>query len=293
MTFPEPDTRISEPAETVPVVHENHLCVTVRDTALMSGDLTAVYLTTRQLTALGVPTDGRVLLEVGTTRGTVDRDYALRVDDVAATVIRSRTEATREVAPRDLDRRAWFRTVGRAVAVLRTTERLRFDPRDGSALTWNDTGSRAVNGAGGEYFPRLDPAVIGLIELAGSERILLARNARNDFFSLVAGYVEPGESLEQAFAREVAEETGRRCRDIRYVGSQPWPVSDSVMIGFTAVTDDVDAQWGTDGELAEIMWAGPRDILDESVVIAPPGSIAHRMIVDWARTRAAATDTEH
>ena len=136
-----------------------------------------------------------------------------------------------------------------------------------------------------------DPAVIGLIELAGTDRVLLARDARRDFFSLVAGYVEPGESLEHAFAREVAEETGRTCRDIRYAGSQPWPISDSVMIGFTAVTDDADARWGTDGELAEIIWAGPADILDGAVPIAPPGSIAHRLIIGWARARAAATTT--
>ncbi|MCK7674928.1 NAD(+) diphosphatase [Corynebacterium pygosceleis] len=295
MTTHEPDARLNDTGEEGPVVHENHLCVTLRDTALMSGDLTAVYLTTAQLADLGVPTDGRVLLEVGATRGTIDRDYALRVDDAAAEAVMSGTEATHEVAPRDLDHRTWFRTVARAVAVLRTTERLRFDPRDGSELTWNETGSRAVNGAGGEYFPRVDPAVIGLIELSGTGRILLARNARNDFFSLVAGYVEPGESLEQAFAREVAEETGRTCRDIRYAGSQPWPVSDSVMIGFTAVTDDADARWGTDGELAEIIWATPADILDGAVPVAPPGSIAHRLIIGWARARATAatTDTEH
>ncbi|MBI9001627.1 NUDIX domain-containing protein [Corynebacterium sp. CCM 9185] len=297
MTIHEPGTTtITAPGVTaVPVVHENHLCVTTRDMALMADDLTAVYLTTAQLAALGVPTDGRVLLEVGTTRGTVDRDYALRVDDDAAATIMSRTSATRAVAPRDLERRAWSRTVNRAVAVLRTTERTRFDPRDGSVLTWNDTGSRAVNGAGADYFPRINPAVIGLIELAGTDRVLLARDARRDFFSLVAGYVEPGESLEHAFAREVAEETGRTCRDIRYAGSQPWPISDSVMIGFTAVTDDADARWGTDGELAEIIWAGPADILDGVVPIAPPGSIAHRLILGWARARATAatTNTEH
>lgn len=70
-------------------------------------------------------------------------------------------------------------------------------------------------------FPRLDPAVIGLIRLSGTDRILLARNRRRtSFFSLIAGYVEPGETAEAAFAREALEETGRRVEALRYWGSQ-------------------------------------------------------------------------
>jgi NAD+ diphosphatase len=83
-------------------------------------------------------------------------------------------------------------------------------------------------------FPRLSPAIIVLIER--DDALLLARSARfpGAFFSVLAGFVEPGESLEEAVHREVMEETGITVKNIRYFGSQPWPFPDSLMIGFTA-----------------------------------------------------------
>ena len=102
-------------------------------------------------------------------------------------------------------------------------------------------------------YPRLSPAVIMRIERDG--KILLARNARTQmpFYSVLAGFVEVGESLEEAVAREVREEAGIELRDIRYFGSQPWPLTGSIMIGFVAAwasgelcadeTEIVDAGW--------------------------------------------------
>jgi NAD+ diphosphatase len=83
-------------------------------------------------------------------------------------------------------------------------------------------------------FPRLSPAIIVLVEKG--DTLLLARSARfaAPFFSVLAGFVEPGESLEEAVHREVKEEAGIAVKDIRYFGSQPWPFPDSLMIGFTA-----------------------------------------------------------
>jgi NAD+ diphosphatase len=83
-------------------------------------------------------------------------------------------------------------------------------------------------------FPRISPAIIVLIEK--EDTLLLARSARfpGQFFSILAGFVEPGESLEAAVHREVLEEAGIAVKDIRYFGSQPWPFPDSLMIGFTA-----------------------------------------------------------
>jgi NAD+ diphosphatase len=102
-------------------------------------------------------------------------------------------------------------------------------------------------------FPRISPAIIVLVERG--DKLLLARSARfvEPFYSVLAGFVEPGEGLEEAVHREIKEEVGIEVKDVRYFGSQPWPFPDSLMIGFTAVhaggeicTDGkeiVDADW--------------------------------------------------
>jgi NAD+ diphosphatase len=127
-------------------------------------------------------------------------------------------------------------------------------------------------------YPRLSPAVIALIERDG--RALLARNARfpPQFFSTLAGFVEVGETLEAAVAREIHEEAGIQITDIRYFGSQPWPFTGSLMIGFTA-------RWAS-GDLVP----DPREIVDadwflpdELPRIPPKLSIARELIDDFVR----------
>ncbi|MGI8330853.1 NAD(+) diphosphatase [Actinomadura scrupuli] len=143
---------------------------------------------------------------------------------------------------------------------------------------------------GSEHFPRLDPAVIMLITDA-ADRILLARGPAwpEAMRSVLAGFVEPGESLEQAVAREVHEEVGLVVHDIRYVGSQPWPLPQSLMLGFFCRVDEsatpsedlrpdpteiLDAAWYTREEFGAAVQAGE---------IMAPGrlSIASRMISRW------------
>lgn len=102
---------------------------------------------------------------------------------------------------------------------------------------------------------------------------------RNSFYSLIAGYVDAGENLEEAFTREALEETGMRVREVRYWGSQPWPPSGSLMVGFSAVTDDVRAVCDTDGELEETRWVSRAELPE--LTIARKGSIAHTMIMEW------------
>lgn len=138
---------------------------------------------------------------------------------------------------------------------------------------------------GSEHFPRTDPAVIMLVH--DDERILLASNANWPArrVSILAGFVEAGESLEQAIAREVREEVGIRVGDCRYLGSQPWPLPRSLMLGFFARADEgqdlrVDgeeirnARWYTRAELAEA--AGSGEILLPGRV-----SIARQLIEHW------------
>jgi len=171
------------------------------------------------------------------------------------------------------------RDISRAVALLRHRDRHLFDPADGSTLAYDDDGIRAAGASGRELYPRVDPAVIGLIRRADAEAILLGRGVDRPYFSLIAGYVDPGETLEEAVAREAFEETGRRITEVTYWGSQPWAVSGSIMVGFTAVTSDIDAVAGTDGELAEIRWATRDDLTH--LPLAGEGSIAHAMITAW------------
>ncbi len=108
---------------------------------------------------------------------------------------------------------------------------------------------------GSDHFPRTDPAVIMLVH-DGGDRCVLGRQAvwPAGRFSTLAGFVEPGESAEQAVVREVGEEAGIAVRDVRYVGSQPWPFPSSLMLAYTAVCDGDAVPAGTDGELEEVRW---------------------------------------
>ncbi len=124
-------------------------------------------------------------------------------------------------------------------------------------------------------FPRISPAIIVLVENEGT--VLLAHSPRfpGDFFSVLAGFVEPGESLEEAVRREVKEETGITVKDIAYFGSQPWPFPDSLMIGFTARYDSGEIR--IDGEeISEAGWYRP----DNMPKIPGKLSIA-RQLIDW------------
>jgi NAD+ diphosphatase len=119
------------------------------------------------------------------------------------------------------------------------------------------------------------------------DRCLLARNAQwpERRVSILAGFVEPGESAEQAVAREVLEETGISVTGARYVGSQPWPMPHSLMLGFRArATGSLQIVVDSD-EIAEARWFS-RDELRVSVAsgeirLPPPVSIAHRIIESW------------
>ena len=139
----------------------------------------------------------------------------------------------------------------------------------------------------GEHFPRVDPVTIMLVEHDGN--LLLGRQPRfpPKRLSTLAGFVEPGESIEEAVAREVMEEAGVAVRDVSYVGSQPWPFPSSLMIGCHAHalsaeltvdhTELEEADWFTRAEVAAAM-AGDED---GRFIAPPPQAIAHHLIKWW------------
>jgi NAD+ diphosphatase len=143
-----------------------------------------------------------------------------------------------------------------------------------------------------EQFPRSDPAVIMLVE--HEDRCLLARGARfpANFISVLAGFVEPGESLEDTVAREVFEECGVRVHDIAYASSQPWPFPSSLMLGFRAKAADptlkldpaeiLEADWYTRDFIRSIASDAPLSLEPGGPVRIPPKfSISRRLIDDW------------
>jgi NAD+ diphosphatase len=132
------------------------------------------------------------------------------------------------------------------------------------------------------FFPSAAPAVI--VAITRGDQLLLAhnRNWRSSMFSLLAGFLDPGETLEQAVAREVREEAGIEIGGIRYVTSQPWPFPNSIMAGFRA--EHVSGEIEVDGkEIAEAAWF-TRDALPE---VPRRGSVARELIDAWVREAAA------
>jgi NAD+ diphosphatase len=133
---------------------------------------------------------------------------------------------------------------------------------------------------GVDHFPRLDPAIIVLV--TDGERALLGRQASwpEGRYSTIAGFVEPGESLEDAVAREVLEETGVRIDAAAYHSSQPWPFPASLMIGFTAVAVPGQAPRAHD-ELEDARWFTRVELASGFPGLPPPQSVSYRLIEDW------------
>ncbi|MGQ0834245.1 MAG: NAD(+) diphosphatase [Gammaproteobacteria bacterium] len=140
---------------------------------------------------------------------------------------------------------------------------------------------RCSNAAcGAESFPRIDPAIIVLI--TDGDRVLLGRQASwpPGRYSTIAGFVEPGESLEDAVAREVMEETGVVATSIAYHSSQPWPFPSSLMIGFHAQADS-RAPVRVSGELEDARWFSRESLASGKTPLPPSQSISYRLIRGW------------
>jgi len=178
-----------------------------------------------------------------------------------------------------------------------------FSPRTGAATNAAEAGWTRVDDGGAQHWPRTDPAVIMLVHdgvagddgrcLLGSNTAWAPRPGRIRRYSCLAGFVEPGESAEDAVAREVFEEVGVRVATIRYVASQPWPYPGSLMLGFYASADPKDELHLDPGEIAAARWftrseirASVKAAADPSAPEREPGlpggsSIAFRLVRGW------------
>jgi NAD+ diphosphatase len=147
---------------------------------------------------------------------------------------------------------------------------------------------RKCPACGAEHFPRVDPVVIMLAEHDG--RVLLARQPQYPAgrYSALAGFVEPGESIEEAVARELMEEAGVAVEDVRYVASQPWPFPGSLMIACTARAESDEVRLDT-AELEDAIWASRAEV-DAALAgdpaapfqAPPPFAIANTLLTRWS-----------
>ena len=175
-----------------------------------------------------------------------------------------------------------------AKALLHWHQRHRHCSNCGAASRVHDAGwRRDCPSCAAQHFPRTDPVAIMLV--VRGERCLLGRSGRfaPTMWSCLAGFVEPGEAIEDAVRREMLEESGIRCGRVRYLFSQPWPFPSSLMIGChaEALTDEIvvdreeleDARWFSREECAAMLVRSHPD----GLTLPPPVAIAHHLIRDW------------
>lgn len=179
-----------------------------------------------------------------------------------------------------LDEQAFW-LAGRAVQIVDWDRTNQFCGRCGHTTIDDDKDRcKVCPNCGLTSYPRLAPAVIVRVQRWGSGglEILLARAQRfpTSMFSVLAGFVEPGETLEECVRREISEEVGIQVKNISYFGSQPWPFPHSLMIAFTADYDDGELTIDP-LELVEAGWFSP----EAMPTIPPPPSIASRLIMTW------------
>ena len=184
---------------------------------------------------------------------------------------------------------------GGARAVVDWHARHRFCARCGGPTAIDKGGwQRTCDACEAQHFPRVDPVAIMLVEHAESGDLLLGRQSRFPprSYSALAGFVEPGEAIEEAVASEVFEEAGVQVRDVSYIASQPWPFPSQLMIGCHGFADDrdlvideteiEDARWFTRAEVADALERG----LESTGFVPPPArAIAHFMLAWWMERR--------
>ncbi|MGO3833789.1 MAG: NAD(+) diphosphatase [Microbacteriaceae bacterium] len=235
----------------------------------------------------GIPDDGVLVAAAPDAESTGAPVIAVLVDEHEAEQITAGQWKPLRAMSAELD----ARDVGlatRAVALANWHRSHPFSPTTGHATRVTNGGwVRVDEVSGAELFPRTDPAVI-IAVLDDEDRLLLASNMAWDsrVYSLIAGFVDPGESLEQAVQREVFEESGVQVSDPTYLASQPWPFPASLMLGFRArLTGGVDSTRPDGVEIRETKWFTRAELEAEvasgTVILPGKASIARAIIDTW------------
>ncbi|MBQ1445262.1 MAG: NAD(+) diphosphatase [Renibacterium sp.] len=266
----------------------------VRDGKTLVRDRQIVFLRD----GLPAPAAGPVVYLGRTEDGTELLAVELVHDDPADDDLADERLPGAEPGPGESARWLGFRSIGmelpqaqaqyfiEALAILNWHRVHRHCPRCGTATTVEASGwVRRCPADNSEHYPRTDPAIIVAV-LGADDRLLLGNGAtwEPNRFSTLAGFVEPGESLEQAVVREIREEVGVRIHRVSYAGSQAWPFPASLMVGYTAWTEDAEAT--PDGaEVARARWFSRAElqaaVLSGEVIISHRMSIARALIEDW------------
>jgi NAD+ diphosphatase len=253
--------------------------VATSDGVLVEGDGSPAFVALNELPGdaevvlLGVDADGTAVFaaDPGPERG-----GALRP---AATMV-----GLRDVAA--MSALADANLLAHATGLLNWHRRHRFCSNCGNPTVSAEAGYvRACPRCGAQHHPRTDPVVITLVH--DGDRVLLGRNANwpENRFSCLAGFVEPGESLEEAVAREVGEEAGIAVSAVRYVSSQPWPFPASLMLGFEAAYAGGEPH-PHDRELQAVRWVAREELRraiagEGDMQVPPPLAIARQLMDAW------------
>jgi NAD+ diphosphatase len=263
--------RLDDPASRAVVLAD--AAVLVEDERLALVELPGLLERGAEPLLLGVQ-DGRALFAV-------DAD-SLDTDALAPAALVS----VRDIAPRLAQDDGGL--IAYAAALLNWHRRHRFCSVCGNASRIEEAGLlRRCPVCGADHHPRTDPVVIMLVVDEERDRVLLGRQPSwpPGRYSALAGFVEPGESLEDAVAREVLEESGVEVADARYDSSQPWPFPSSLMLGFT-VSYVAGEAVATDGELEDARWFTRAELSEAAAghgetLLPPPVAIARTLIDAW------------
>lgn len=179
--------------------------------------------------------------------------------------------------------------IAQAKALIDWHQRHGFCPRCGAPTRIMDAGYRRLcDRCNAEHFPRVDPVVIMLAHHGDACLVGRSKHFPPGMFSALAGFMEPGETVEEAVRRELMEEASARVDEVTYYATQPWPFPSSLMIGCFARAKSRDAK-ADDNELAEVRWlerAAARAMIEGKTVdgarVPPPIAIAHHLIKAWA-----------
>lgn len=169
-----------------------------------------------------------------------------------------------------------YQCAGKASQILTWDKNSRFCPACGTPTIQTGPITKRCPHCGQEIYPRISPAVIVLIKKEDSVLLIHARNFRGSFKGLVAGFLEPGETLEECVHREVMEETGIRIKNLKYFGSQTWPYPSGIMVGYYA-----EYESGTIKLQDEELSAGAFYHRDHLPEIPKKLSIARKLIDAW------------